>query len=290
MAEPVALELGVSRSPTRQALRRLGRNRLALASAVFLVVVGLLGLLAPVIDRSPPEAMVFDPLVGPSAEHWFGTDNLGRDIWSRVVHGARVSLAVALASQVIAFVIGVTVGAVAGFAGGFVDSLLMRATDVFQALPAVLLALLFLTVLGPSTTVLVLAIGLSTWAVIARVVRAQVLAHKELPYVEAAYSLGCSTTRTLFRHVLPNVLGPAIVLVTFGLPQAIFTEAFLAFIGLGPPPPHPSWGRLLADSFPYVQTSPHFLIFPCLALSATLLAFNFLGDGARDAFDPHQTR
>jgi ABC-type dipeptide/oligopeptide/nickel transport system permease subunit len=249
-----------------------------------------MGALAPLIDRSAPEAMLFDPLVGPSSEHWFGTDNLGRDIWSRVVHGARVSLVVGLASQAIAFAIGVTVGAAAGFAGGVVDSALMRATDVMQALPSVLLALLFLTALGASTTVLVLSIGLATWAVIARVVRAQVLVQKELLYVEAAYSIGCSTSRTLIRHVLPNVMGPAIVLVTFGIPQAIFTEAFLSFIGLGPPPPYPSWGRLLADSFQYVQTSPHFLIFPCLALSATLLAFNFLGDGARDAFDPYETR
>jgi ABC-type dipeptide/oligopeptide/nickel transport system permease subunit len=293
LAEPAAVEVGafgVSRSPTRQALRRLGRNRLAVGSSVFLLAVGAMALLAPLIDRYPPEAMLFDPLVGPSSEHWFGTDNLGRDIWSRVVHGARVSLVVGLASQAIAFAIGVSVGAAAGFAGGLIDSALMRATDVMQALPSVLLALLFLTVMGPSTTVLVIAIGLATWAVIARVVRAQVLAEKELPYVEAAYSVGCSSTRTLIRHVLPNVLGPAIVLVTFGIPQAIFTEAFLSFIGLGPPPPNPSWGRLLADSFQYVQTSAHFLIFPCLALSATLLAFNFLGDGARDAFDPYDTR
>jgi ABC-type dipeptide/oligopeptide/nickel transport system permease subunit len=290
LAEPLALELTLSRSPSRQAFRRLARNRLAVVSGVFLILVGVVAVLAPWIDRSPPEAMVFDPLFGPSLDHWFGTDNLGRDIWSRVVHGARVSLVVAVASQAIAFVLGVAIGATAGFAGGLVDSILMRATDVAQALPSVLLALLFLTALGASTTVLVLAIGLSTWAVIARVVRAQVLAEKALPYVEAAYSVGCSTSRTLFRHVLPNVLAPAIVLVTFGIPQAIFTEAFLSFIGLGPPPPHPSWGRLLADSFQYVQTSPHFLVFPCLALSATLLAFNFLGDGVRDAFDPYQTR
>jgi ABC-type dipeptide/oligopeptide/nickel transport system permease subunit len=280
----------VSRSPTRQALQRLARNRLAIGSGVFLLLVGAMGALAPLIDRYPPEAMLFDPLVGPSSEHWFGTDNLGRDIWSRVVHGARVSLVVGLASQAIAFAIGVMVGAAAGFAGGPLDSALMRATDVMQALPSVLLALLFLTALGASTTVLVLSIGLATWAVIARVVRAQVLLQKELPYVEAAYSLGCSTSRTLIRHVLPNVLGPAIVLVTFGIPQAIFTEAFLSFIGLGPPPPNPSWGRLLADSFSYVQTSPHYILFPCLALSLTLLAFNFFGDGIRDAFDPHQAR
>jgi ABC-type dipeptide/oligopeptide/nickel transport system permease subunit len=205
LAEPAVVGpggFGVSRSPTRQALQRLGRNRLAIGSGIFLLVVAA---------------------IGPSSEHWFGTDNLGRDIWSRVVHGARVSLVVGLASQAIAFAIGLTVGAVAGFAGGVLDSALMRATDIMQALPSVLLALLFLTALGASTTVLVLSIGLATWAVIARVVRAQVLVQKELLYVEAAYSIGCSTSRTLIRHVLPNVLGPAIVLVTFGIPQATFT-------------------------------------------------------------------
>ena len=166
----------------------------------------------------------------------------------------------------------------------------MRLAEVMQALPSILLALLFLTVLGSITTVLVLAIGLATWAVVARVVRAQVLAEKQLTYVEAAYSIGCSRPRVLIRHVLPNILGPVIVLMAFGIPQAIFTEAFLSFVGLGPPPPNPSWGRLLADAFPYVQTSAHYILFPSLVLSLTLLAFNFLGDGVRDAFDPHQSR
>jgi oligopeptide transport system permease protein len=282
--------VGRPRSPTRQAVRRLARNRLALGSAVFVALVAIVAVLAPLIDRSPPELMAFDPLVGPTSGHWFGTDNLGRDLWSRVVHGTRISLVVGVGSQAIALAIGLVIGSLAGFLGGFVDSLLMRVTDVMQALPSILLALLFLTALGSSTTVLVLSIGLATWAVVARVVRAQILAQRELSYVEAAYSVGCSPARVLIRHVLPNIFGPVIVLMTFGIPQAIFTEAFLSFIGLGPPPPNPSWGRLLADSFSYVQTSPHYILFPCLALSLTLLAFNFFGDGIRDAFDPHQAR
>jgi ABC-type dipeptide/oligopeptide/nickel transport system permease subunit len=292
-ADPLAADVALSgtpRSPGREALRAIARNRLALASVLFILLVVAAALLAPLIDRYPPQKMAFAPLEGPSAEHWFGTDNLGRDLWSRVVHGARISLLVGLCSQAIALAIGVVVGALSGFSRRFVDSTLMRATDIMQALPAVLLALLFLTVLGRSTPVLIFAIGLATWPVIARVVRAQVLAEREQQYVEAAFAVGCTSRRVLVRHVLPNVSGPVIVIVTFAIPQAIFTEAFLSFIGLGPPPPSPSWGRLLADGFPYVQTASHYLIFPTVALSLTLLAFNFLGDGVRDAFDPHTTR
>jgi ABC-type dipeptide/oligopeptide/nickel transport system permease subunit len=282
--------VGAARSPAREAARAIARNRVALVSAAVIVLIAAAALVAPLIQRYPPDAMMFPPLEGPSSSHWFGTDHLGRDLWSRVVHGARISLVVGLGSQAIALTIGVLVGAVAGFSRRSVDSTTMRITDVMQALPSILLALLFLTVLGRSTPVLVLAIGLATWAVIARVVRAQVLAEKQQQYVEAAYSLGCGSPRVLLRHVFPNITGAVIVVVTFAIPQAIFAEAFLSYIGLGPPPPNPSWGRLLADGFPYVQTAPHYLVFPTVALSLTLLAFNFFGDGLRDAFDPHSTR
>jgi ABC-type dipeptide/oligopeptide/nickel transport system permease subunit len=278
------------RSPWADAWRRLKANRLALASSGFVLLVTLVALLAPFVARHPHTLMAFEPLAGPTAENWMGTDNLGRDLWSRVVHGARTSLIVGLGSQAIAVTIGLTVGTIAGFFGTIVETLLMRMTDLMLALPSLLLALLFLTVLGASTGVLVLAIGLATWPVIARVSRAQVLQARELPYVEAAFALGASPLRVLGVHVVRNILGPVIVLATFGIPQAIFTEAFLSFIGLGPAPPTPSWGRLLSDSFQYVQVSPHFVLFPSLALTLTLLAFNFLGDGVRDAFDPHQAR
>lgn len=296
--DPVGAELELaleepvlpSRSPRVQAWRRLIANRLALASMVFVCVVAALAALAPVVERYPDTMMGFPPLEGPSLEHWMGTDNLGRDLWSRVVNGARTSLIVGVGSQAIALALGLLIGTTAGFFGPLVETLLMRMTDVMLALPSLLLALLFLTVLGPSTGVLVLAIGLATWPVIARVTRAQVLQARELPYVEAAFAAGASPARVLWLHVLRNVIGPVIVLAAFGIPQAMFTEAFLSFIGLGPPPPTPSWGRLLADSFQYVEVSPHFVLFPALALSLTLLAFNFLGDGVRDAFDPHLSR
>lgn len=254
---------------------------------MFLALLVLVAAAAPLIDRYPPEQMAFTPLEGPSAAHWLGVDHLGRDLWSRVVWGARISLQVGVGSQIIAVTIGVLIGGIAGFARGWTDAFLMRFTDVMQALPAILLALLFLTVLGSSTGVLILAIGLATWPVIARVVRAQILQQRELTYVEAAYSLGCSQRRVLFRHILPNVMAPVIVLAAFGIPQAIFTEAFLSFIGLGPPPPNPSWGRVLADAFPYAESATYYVIGPTVALGLTLLAFNFVGDGMRDAFDPH---
>lgn len=275
-------------SPRRQAWRRLKAHRLALASGVLVAAVGAAAVLAPAIDRYPHTLMAFEPLAGPSAEHWLGTDDLGRDLWSRVVHGARTSLAVGVASQGMAVGIGLLVGTVAGFVGGLAGTVLMRLTDMLMALPSLLLALLFLTVLGSSTGVLILAIGLATWPVIARVARAQVLQAKSLAYVEAAVAIGCSPLRVLVVHILRNILGPVIVLATFGIPQAIFTEAFLSFIGLGPPPPASSWGRLLSESFQYVQVSPHFVLFPACALSLTLLAFNFLGDGIRDALDPRR--
>ena len=166
----------------------------------------------------------------------------------------------------------------------------MRFTDVTLALPALLLALLFLAVFGPSTRVVVLAIGLGTWPISARLVRAQVLQLRGSPFVEAARVVGAKPSRVLFVHIIRNVLGPVLVLATFGIPQAITTEAVLSFVGLGPPPPNPSWGRLLADSFDAIRTDPHYVLFPALAMSLTLLAFNLVGDGVRDAIDPRRSR
>lgn len=275
-----------ARAPWRDALRQLVRHRLAAVSLVFLVVVGLLALLAPLVAKAGYAAIEFAPLQRPSAAHPMGTDELGRDVWSRVVYGARISLAVGLGSQALAATIGIVVGAVAGFYGRALDTILMRLTDMVLALPPILLALLFLTAFGGTAGAVLLAIGLSTWPVIARVTRSRVLALKQQEFVEAAYSIGCSPRRVLVSHVLPGIWGAVIVQVTFGVSYAIFTEAFLGFVGLGPQPPTPSWGRLIVDGFQYVRTSPHLVLYPAGALTLTLLAFNFLGDGLRDALDP----
>ena len=288
-AEEYALESARPQTFARLTWRQLRRHRLAIVSLVFITVVSILAVFAPLISRYSYATIGFTPLEPPSWQHFMGTDSLGRDLWSRVVYGARISLAVGIGSQMIAAGIGIPLGALAGFQGGRVDSILMRATDIVLTLPTILLALLFLTVYGTSTFVVMLAIGLATWPVIARIIRSQVLQLKEQQFVEAAYSVGCSRRRVLLRHILPGVWGPVIVQVTFGVSQAIFTEAFLSFIGLGPQPPIPSWGRLLVDGFEYIRTSAYLAIFPCIAITLTILAFNFLGDGLRDALDPHTT-
>jgi len=277
-----------SARPWRLAFRRFRRNRLAAAALVLVVLILLMALGAPLIERYPSDQIGATPLQGPTSAHWFGTDALGRDIWSRVVNGARLSLFVGVGSQLIAISLGMLVGSIAGDRGGWGDALLMRLTDITLSIPALLLALLFLAVLGSSTLVVVLAIGLGTWPISARLVRSQVLQIRSTAYVEAARIIGCRPARVLFVHVLRNVLGPVLVLATFGIPQAITTEAVLSFVGLGPPPPNPSWGRLLADSFDFIRTSPHYVLFPAIAMSLTLLTFNFVGDGIRDAVDPRQ--
>jgi ABC-type dipeptide/oligopeptide/nickel transport system permease subunit len=277
-------------SPGREAWRRLRRNRVAMLAGGFIAIVVLVAIFAPLLARYSDTQLEFAPLLGASGKHFMGTDSLGRDLWSRVLYGARSSLEVGAGSQLIAVLIGVAVGAAAGFSRGALDGLLMRITDLAQALPQLLLALLLLVVLGNSTLVLIVALGLSSWPVIARVMRSQVLQLRDQEFVHAAYSVGSSPTRTLIRHIMPNALGPVIVQVTFGVSQAIFAEAFLSFIGLGPPPPSPTWGSLISEGFSYIRVAPHLLIFPGIVLSLTLLAINFFGDGLRDAFDPQRSR
>jgi peptide/nickel transport system permease protein len=278
-----------TRSPWADSWIRLRRHHLAVASLAFLIVVVAVAILAPLITTASYSAIGFNPLAPASWQHIMGTDELGRDMWSRVAYGARISLIVGFGSQAIALAIGLPLGAIAGFYGGAADTTLMRATDIMFSLPSILVALLFVTAFGTTVQVLTFAIGFATWPTLARLVRAEVLRTKQLDFIEAAESIGCSRARILRVHVLPHTLGPVIVQLTFGVSQAIFTEAFLSFIGLGAQPPAPSWGRLLVDGFQYVRTSPHLVIFPGLALFLTILALNTLGDGLRDALDPHES-
>lgn len=257
-----------------------------MASLLFLIIVVGVAVFAPYITRYGYAEIGFIPLQPPSWHHIMGTDQLGRDLWSRVAYGTRISLIIGFGSQAIAVLIGFPLGAIAGFYGGWGDNVLMRGTDIMFALPSILVALLFLTAFGSSVTVLMLAIGFATWPTIARLVRAEVLRVKQLEFVEAADSIGCSRLRVLRVHVLPHAIAPVIVQVTFGISQAIFTEAFLSFIGLGAQPPAPSWGRLLVDGFEYIRVAPHLVLFPGIALVLTILALNTLGDSLRDALDP----
>jgi peptide/nickel transport system permease protein len=279
------------RTPSQwvESWRRLRRHHIAMVSLVFLVAVAAVAVFAPLLTTSGYSEIGFNPLEAPSWAHIMGTDELGRDTWSRVAYGARISMIVGFGSQVIALAIGLPLGAVAGFYGRWLDALLMRATDIMFSLPSIVVALLFVTAFGSSVEVLMLAIGFATWPTLARLVRAEVLRTKQLEFVEAADSIGCSPFRVLRVHVLPHATGIVVVQITFAISQAIFTEAFLSFIGLGAQPPAPSWGRLLVDGFQYLRTSPHLVIFPGAALFLTILALNSLGDGLRDVLDPHRS-
>lgn len=286
MAEVVAVA-PAQRGWATDALRRLVRNRAALLGLVIVGVFGLFALFAPLVDHHPPTDQHYDStLSGPSTTFWLGTDQLGRDQYSRLVHGARVSLAVGVLTQVVALGLGVAVGLMAGLGGRRADSLLMRATDVTYAFPDLLMVILLVSIFGASAPMLILAIGLVSWTTIARLVRGQILSLQERDFVLSARALGASNWRIAWHHMLPNVLGPVIVTATFGIPAAIFAEAALAFIGLGLPPPTPTWGRLVTDSFNAMFAAPHLVVTSCLAIAITMMAFTFIGDGLRDALDP----
>ena len=224
----------------------------------------------------------------PSSQHWLGTDQLGRDLFSRMIYGARISMIVGLGAQLIVVSIGVPIGALSGFVGGRLDLVLTRVIDVMYAFPRLLFVILLMSMLGAGLTNIFIAIGLTGWVFIARQTRAQMLAIKEKEFVDGARALGATSWRLLWRHLLPNALTPIIVSVTFGIPEAIFTEAALSFIGVGINPPTPSWGQMVGEGQQYLRTYWHLCVFPSIAIAVTMLSFTFLGDGVRDAFDPRQ--
>jgi ABC-type dipeptide/oligopeptide/nickel transport system permease subunit len=278
------------------AWERFRRNRVAMAGLVLITMLVLIAISAPLLIHL---GLIQDPInqdvsnieVGPGqAGHLLGSDQLGRDTLSRLVFGSRISLSVGILVQAIILPIGLTIGLTAGYFGGRIDNLLMRFTDVWYAFPDLIFVLVLVSVFGPSLLSIFGAIALVNWVGLARLVRGQVLAIKEKEFIDAARSVGSPPLKLILRHLLPNSLGPIIVTLTFGIPQAIFLEATLSFLGVGIPPPTPTWGQMVNDGYEAVYANPTSVVFPALAIGFTLLAFTFIGDGLRDALDPRMRR
>ena len=270
---------------------RLRRNRLALSGGGIVLALFIISLLAPVISPYDPSAInAWKVLSAPSLQHWFGTDELGRDVLSRVLYGSRVSLKVGFVAVGIAVSIGTVVGLVSGYFSGLVDATLMRAVDIMLCFPAFFLILAIITFLEPSIWYIMMVIGLTGWMGVARLVRAETLSIREMDYILAARCIGCSNTRIIFRHILPNAVSPVLVSATLGIAGAILTESALSFLGIGVQPPTPSWGNILTSGKDYIEFAWWLSLFPGLSILVTVLAYNLLGEGIRDALDPRVKR
>jgi ABC-type dipeptide/oligopeptide/nickel transport system permease subunit len=279
-------DLAVARPLRADVWKRFRRNKLAMIGLAFIILMGLVAIFAPLIAPFTYTELAGDSRESPSLDHLFGTDRIGRDLFTRVVYGARVSLRIGVIATIISMVIGVAVGAAAGFFGGLIDNLLMRLTDVLLAIPYVILAVAIATVVGRSENSVILILGITGWLGIARIVRASFLSLKQLEYVEAAKALGFSRRRIMFRHIMPNALQPMIVYGTIAVGSVILAEAALSFLSVGPQEPTPAWGLMVADGKGLLVPSPHVLFFPSAAIALTVMAFVFVGDGLRDALDP----
>jgi oligopeptide transport system permease protein len=279
----------------QDAWQRFRRNPIAVAGLVFVTLLVIDALIAPLLVHF---GLIPDPLAQDvansyanfSPKHWLGTDYLGRDLLSRVMFGARISLTIGLVVQGIYLVIGGTIGLISGYAGGRIDNLMMRFVDVWYAFPDLLFLLVVVSIFKPSLIVIFGAIGIIGWVDLARLIRGQVLSLKEKEFIEGARAAGSGPTKIILRHLLPNTLGPIIVSLTFGIPRAIFLEATLSYLGVGIPPPTPSWGIMIQDGYQAIFAYPHQVLVPALALALTMLSFSFIGDGLRDAIDPRMRR
>ena len=290
-----------SKSLWDDAVQRLKRNRAAVVSGYFIILLCVIAIFAEfVAPYSFDEQDMSHILSLPSSKYWFGTDDLGRDLFSRLVYGAQMSMAVGIFTAIFSLIMGVIYGSVSGWVGGRIDAVMMRAVDILDSIPTIVLLILVKMTIDavyisgdPKTNAFVgvlSALSVFGWIILARVVRGQVMQVKESLFVEAAHSLGASNFRMLFRHILPNILGPITVVLTFQIPQNILFESFLSFIGLGLQPPYSSWGVLANSGWKTIKSYPHLIIAPGCALFFTMLAFNLLGDGLRDAFDPKMKR
>ena len=281
---PAQLERGVS--PWLDAWRRLRRNHLAVFGGITLVVLSLLCVIGPWFSPYGYEDTdLYNTFSPPSAKHWLGTDQLGRDLLTRLMFGGRISLMVGLVATFVALTIGVIYGAVSGYVGGKLDRVLMRIVDILYALPFTIFVILLMVFFGRNILLLFVAIGAVEWLTMARIVRSQIMSLKRMEFIEAARSLGFGTPRIIFRHMIPNILGPIIVYTTLTIPGVMLLEAFLSFLGLGVQPPMSSWGVLIKDGAERMEEYPWLLMFPGTVFSLTLFSLNFLGDGLRDALD-----
>ncbi len=289
VAELDSTEEVAGRSLWQDARTRLFRNKAAVVSMFILAIITLMAIFAPLLSQHPFDEVYWDFIqVPPNFEEgfWFGTDENGRDLFIRTLYGARVSLMVGLVATSVSLVIGVTYGAIAGYMGGRVDNLMMRFVDIMYSLPFMFFVIILMVIFGRHIFLIFVALGAVEWLTMARIVRGQTLAIKKKEYIEAAHASGVSTRKIIFKHIVPNVLGPVIVYMTLTIPQVILTESFLSFLGLGVQEPLTSWGVLISEGSKVLESAPWMLAFPATFLAITLFCFNFIGDGLRDALDP----
>ncbi len=281
-------QIGEQETWMDQVKKLIRQNKLAAFSAVLIVVIILMAVFAPLVAPYDPYAQVLkDRLLAPGKAHWLGTDELGRDMLSRIIYGARISLTIGLVPTLISMVIGTVLGLIAGYYGGKIDFTIMRFADVMLAFPSLLLAMVVMYTMGGGLVNIFIALSLVNWAGTARIVRAQTLSLKEAEYVEAARSIGVKSWTILMRHILPNCLPSLIVLFTLNIPSAILSESSLSFLGVGAQPPSASWGLAVVRGKKYLFTEPWLSIAPSVAIMIVVMAFNFLGDGLRDVLDPY---
>lgn len=298
MFEHVGKEVDASARIVRPSLtywhdvwRRFKTNKAAMVGLVVIILLLLMAAIGPHILPYSYSDQNFDARnLSSTAQHWFGTDDLGRDLFVRVWYGARISLLIGIVSAFIVFVLGVIYGGISGYFGGMLDEIMMRTIEVLYAIPFLLYVILLMVIMKPGLQPIIIAIGAVYWIPMARLVRGQVLALKEQEYILAARTLGASSSRIIFRHLIPNTLGPIIVMITLAIPDAIFTEAWLSFLGLGVSAPVASWGSLASDGIQGLRSYPWQLFFPAFFISLSMLAFNLVGDGLRDALDPRQRK
>lgn len=292
--EPISMDLRQAEEIKRPSLsfwqdvwRRLKKNKVAMASLIFIIVLLILAFCIPILSHNDYYST---DLVGknkkPSAEHWFGTDDLGRDMFVRIWYGARISLQVGFFAAAIDLLVGIIWGGISGYFGGKVDEIMMRIADLLFAVPYLLVVILLMVVMGQGLLTIIIALTITGWINMARIVRGQILQLKAQEFVLAARSLGADSKRLIFKHLIPNALGPIIVTLSLSVPTAIFSESFLSFIGLGVAAPIASWGTMANDGLSAMKYFPWRLMFPAVFISVTMLAFNLLGDGLRDAVDP----